>query len=314
MGKGYNNYMCKKPFHPGSKSNIKRAWMAEQRLDNDKKKQDELRTQYEKEQELYNNKALISSESKDKLALNFMYEAPPGAKREHQREDDEPEYKFEWQRKYNAPREDFAKDNKEIRDQPFGIPVRNVRCIKCHQWGHLNTDRECPLFNQASKNGTSASSIDPLELMRQMRDDGLQLKKDLIGHQFAAECANQQMLSDGEEEDPEMEFLKTLSTKQKKKLLRKLNKLATKQNQETSENSQAKKKKKKSKKKKENKRKKEKPEKRNDSDAHGSRKRKRRDSSSESSSSNDSSSSSSESDTKRKHRKIHHDDYKKKKR
>ena len=36
------------------------------------------RTQYDREQELYNNKALLSKESKERLELNFMYEPPPG--------------------------------------------------------------------------------------------------------------------------------------------------------------------------------------------------------------------------------------------
>lgn len=52
------------------------------------------------------SRALLSKESKDKLSVNFMYEPPPGAKKEREREDNEPEYKFEWQRKFNAPREE----------------------------------------------------------------------------------------------------------------------------------------------------------------------------------------------------------------
>ena len=37
-----------------------------------------MRAQYDKEQELYQNKSLLSKESKDKLEVNFMYEPPPG--------------------------------------------------------------------------------------------------------------------------------------------------------------------------------------------------------------------------------------------
>ncbi|XP_029055441.2 corepressor interacting with RBPJ 1 [Osmia bicornis bicornis] len=234
MGKGFNNYMCKKFFHPASRDNLKRVWMAEQQAEAYKKKQEELRVQYEKEQDLHNNKALLSKESKDKLSVNFMYEPPPGAKKEREKEDNEPEYKFEWQRKYNAPRESYCKGDSEIRDQPFGIQVRNVRCIKCHKWGHINTDKECPLYSQAmsvvmANNSQTPSAPDALTLVQQMREDGLALKKSaLSAQQHLRVPEHEHLMVSDDEEQSEITFLKTLSKTEKKKLLKKLQQLEKK--------------------------------------------------------------------------------------
>ncbi len=210
--------------------------MAEQQADAYKKKQEELRNQYEKEQDLHDNKAMLSRESKDKLSMNFMYEPPPGVRKERDKDDNEPEYKFEWQRKYNAPRESYCKGDTEIRDQPFGIQVRNVRCIKCHKWGHINTDKECTMYSismsEARKIHSEAEANQIMSkgvLEEQMKEDGLAMKKGAKSLQsFQSGRLNQLVPSDDESEkevNPENEFLKNLTKKQKKKLLKKLQKI-----------------------------------------------------------------------------------------
>lgn len=229
MGKGFNNYMCKKFFHPASRDNLKRVWIAEQKADAERKKQEELRVQYEKEQELYNNKALLAKgENKEKLSLNFMYEAPAGVKKEREKEEGEPEYKFEWQRKFNAPRESYCKDDDTIRDQPFGIAVRNVRCIKCKAWGHINTDKECPLYGRVLEPAEGSGGLSHKELAAGMRDDGLRLKNiptvsyGIYGLSQNPYAKNQRLVSSDEESVDEYTLLHSLTTKEKKKLLRKL--------------------------------------------------------------------------------------------
>ncbi|WKX89825.1 hypothetical protein Q1695_009014 [Nippostrongylus brasiliensis] len=242
--------MSKKDFHPSAWWNLKRVWEVRQKKAIDDKRQEDLRVQYEKEQEMLNNKALLGDE-KAKMGLSFMYDAPAGMTK---REEPKEEPKFEWQRKYQAPREEWAKDNDQIQDQPFGIQVRNVRCCKCHKWGHLNTDNECPLYGMSGNFEDAGYANNPSDLIKELRKERSavgpsRMKEDRINQgefmdraQLAEEMKESHGLRlkgsvlNGIREDQDVStlkaepseaeqmkaFLTTLSDKEKKKLMKKL--------------------------------------------------------------------------------------------
>ena len=233
-GKGFNNYMSKKFFHPGNFENLKRKWMAEQKTEFEKKKQDELMAAYQREQELTQNKALLGDEKAQK-GLSFMYDPPPGCRKEDKDavEETKVEVKFEWQQKFNAPREQYAKGNEEILDQPFGIEVRNVRCIKCKKWGHMNTDKICPMFGRNfTAEPTPGPSVAPHTKGKSSEIlEGIVMKQSVdtssssynVGG-FHPSARNQAMVTNSED-DPEEVFLRSLSEKDREKLMAKLAKL-----------------------------------------------------------------------------------------
>lgn len=106
----------------------------------------------------------------------------------------------------NAPTEGRYAQNLALHVKPFNEVIRNVRCLRCGEWGHASGDRECKLRDR-----------NPLDEERQRREDPMTNPR----HQTSS-CA---FIGEDGESDPEAEFLATLTRREKKLLLRKLQEL-----------------------------------------------------------------------------------------
>ena len=224
MAHGYNNFMNNKDFHPANFTNQRRIWEAEQKKAQEEKQQEELRQQYLKEQEIYRSKELLGKAN----PLDFMYDPPPGFVKDGEEEEEgkgKLELKFEWQKPgRSAPREEFAKDM-PVRDKPFGVAVRNVKCIKCGKWGHINTDRECPLFGKIKPSAVvqeeEATATQAAPPSQQSGEDGLMFRQCVRDRIVDPTASNQQILPSDDETEIQ-DLLATMSSKERKKVLRKL--------------------------------------------------------------------------------------------
>jgi len=177
--KGFQYYMCKKFFHPSNPQNLERVFIAKQRIEQKEKQEEEKHAEYEKEQERWNSKNILSrAEEKDKMQLSFMYEPPVGMRKEDKDaevsssgKDKKEDFKFEWQRK--APRESYAKDDPNITDHPFGIQVQFTKCMRCQVWGHSHTERSCPKFGKAKDHEEPIHPVDQKKLFSDLETQGM---------------------------------------------------------------------------------------------------------------------------------------------
>eukprot|EP01132_Coremiostelium_polycephalum_P009138 gene9138-11204_t len=171
-----------KSFHPTNKVNQKRLFIAEQKAQAREKLESDRAKEHQEEQEYIKNRALITGSrlEGERSKVGFLYAPPPGAKIEKPGDNSNDNEDNKVQPKNykdipdvekfpflaNAPVQGQYTDAIKVTHKPFGIELRNVKCARCHQWGHQSGDRECPL-----------KDLNPLDLKRQQLEDPLAIKQ-----------------------------------------------------------------------------------------------------------------------------------------
>ncbi|XP_065190789.1 corepressor interacting with RBPJ 1-like isoform X1 [Sycon ciliatum] len=234
----FQKFMNKKDFHPGSFRNIKMAWEAEEKTRLSKEKEDNMRTQYDREQELYRNRQQMAGGGRDKLQLNFMYDLPPGMKREEmERQEEDPELgpdglpRLKLEKKKSVPAitdKDGAVASASAEPEYIGSK-RHVQCYRCSKWGHANTDKICPMYNVPRDEDRFIHRADPMKLIREMHHDGFAFNRSLYGGVINVAQRGQELIisDDDNEEDgsrvsDDMAIVASLNKEQKRRLLKKL--------------------------------------------------------------------------------------------
>ena len=104
----------------------------------------------------------------------------------------------------NAPVEGKYVENIEHRFRPLGHEVRNVRCLRCGNWGHQTGDRECPMKDFNPLDSTRQRMEDPLSRFRQQ---GMAVGQNLFLKEERPMGVTRQMLERGLLSDPNQEML-----------------------------------------------------------------------------------------------------------
>jgi CBF1 interacting corepressor len=278
-------FLGKKSWHTTNPDNVKKVWIAEQKVKQKVIDEKEMALQVARETDnlAYKQKLAAKSGDRSKIqdaaqaAMNFMYSAPPGYDAKQGEKDsgggeDEAVKDFERRMKKhnenfsssamqnklekdvgrkrstaltleeqverfpmlkNAPVEGAYTADVKINFNPLGVQINNTRCLRCGEWGHRSGDRECKLRDFNPHDAARQKREDPMTYMSNhlaaekqsivLKKASLPLEMRGAGHGHDPAEENQQLvMGSSDEEDPEERFLKTLSYKEKKLLMKKL--------------------------------------------------------------------------------------------
>ena len=110
------------------------------------------------------------------------------------------------------------------------LQVCEAKCIKCGKFGHMNTDKRCPLYGKAVDYDAPVQNIDQERLIQEMKAEGLAMRWSAWDMNKATNNANHQLVEE-ERQKPAVdraELLKNMSKEEKRALLKKLEKMEKK--------------------------------------------------------------------------------------
>ncbi|KAM9967587.1 hypothetical protein ACTFIW_001671 [Dictyostelium discoideum] len=167
-----------KSFHPGNKNSQKKLFIAEEREKQLNKKENERAKEVLTEQEFIKNRALLSGSKleAERSKVSFLYTLPPGAIDEKKQQQQQQQLEQQQQPKNdkdlkdfekfpilaNAPTDGVISSDIKLVHKPLGILINNVKCARCHNWGHRSGDRECPLIDSNPNEYKNLQMNDPM--------------------------------------------------------------------------------------------------------------------------------------------------------
>lgn len=134
----------------------------------------------------------------------------------------------------NAPTEGaYVKTLEKANFKPFNDVIRNIQCSRCGEWGHRFGDRECSLRDYNPHDYARQQREDPMTYMNsklpheKQKQHLVSLYQATLPTTFGKAAIysynnNVSSMNDEDDSDPEAEFIASLTTREKKLLLRKL--------------------------------------------------------------------------------------------